>query len=86
MITPGGNCAIYGCSSSRTTAVVSLFKVPFSKEDPYMINWRNKIVDIITRDRIIDSNLRSQIQNCRLHICELHYQEEKLLRRKCYRH
>ena len=82
---PGGNCAIYDCSSSRTTPGVSLFKVPSSKEDPYMINWRNKILDIITRARVVDSSLRSQIQNCRLHVCELHYPEEKLLRRKCYR-
>ena len=67
---PGGNCAIYGCSSSRTTPGVSLFNVPSRKEDPYMINCRNKIVDIITRDRVIDSSLRSQIQNCQLHVCE----------------
>ena len=51
-----------------------------------MINWGNKIVDIITPDRVIDRSLQSQIQNCCLNVCEVHYPEEKLLRRKCYRH
>ena len=37
---------------------------------------------IITRDRVIDLNLKRQIKNQTLHTCELHYPQEKIIRRK----
>ena len=43
-----------------------------------MTNWRNKNVDIITCDRVIETSQQNQIQN------EFQYPKEKLLRRKCY--
>jgi len=64
---PGANCSIFGCSTSRKTKGIA-------------IEWRQKIVQIITRDRVIDQNLKKQIENRTLHTCELHYPEECLLR------
>lgn len=76
---PGANCSIYGCSTSRKTKGIAIFRIP-TGNDEYNTSWRNKIVAIITKDREIDSSLRKQIENKTLHTCELHYPEENLLR------
>ena len=52
------------------------------KDEEYVTNWRNKIVAVITRDRVIDGNLKRQIENRTLHTCELHYPQEKMIHRK----
>ena len=41
----------------------------------------DKVVDINTSARVIDSSLHSQIQNWRLFVCDLPYPEEKLVGR-----
>jgi hypothetical protein len=76
---PGANCSIFGCSTSRKSKGVAIFRVP-TADDEYSTEWRNKIVSIITRDREIDKGLRKQIKGKTLHTCELHYAEETLLR------
>ena len=78
---PGKNCSIFNCYCSRAAAGISFFRVP-TKCDKYSTNWRNKTVAIITRDRVIDLNLKRQIKNQTLHNCELHYPQEKIIRRK----
>ena len=52
----------------------------FQNDDEFNRNWRNKLIQIITRDRENDSNLKGQIQRRTLHICKLHYPEECLIR------
>jgi len=79
---PGANCSIFGCSTSRDHIGISLHRIP-QKDDDFSSNWREKIVQIITRDRVVDQSLRKQIDKRSLHICELHYSDDKLLRRKC---
>ena len=37
---------------------------------------------VITRDRVIDGNSKRQIKNRTLCTCELHYPQEKMIRRK----
>ena len=78
---PGENCSIFNCHSSRAAPGISFFRVP-TKDDEYSTNWRNKIVAVITRDRVIDGNLKRQIKNRTLHTCELHYPQEKMIRCK----
>ena len=69
---PGANCSIKGCSISRRTKGISIFKIPrasnVSQEE-----WRNELVNVITKDRKIDQDLRRQIKEDRLHICERHF-------------
>ena len=36
------------------------------------------MINIITRDREIDSDLRRQINEDRLHICEKHFQPDEM--------
>ena len=78
---PGSHCSLYGCTKSRTTEGLAFFRIP-TKDDKYSTEWRDKLIDIITRDREVDANLRRQIKNRTLHICELHYTESQLSRRK----
>ena len=82
---PGGNCSVYGCSSSRKPRKgkitsetkedkITIVKLPTVKDDKTQI-WRDKLQSFITRDRVMDENLKRQIRNNSLHICELHFQE-----------
>ena len=78
---PRENCSIFNRHSFRAAPGISLFRLP-RKDDEYSANWRNNIVAIITRDRVIDGNLKRAIKNQTLHTCELHYPQEKMIRRK----
>ena len=77
---PKEKCSIFNCHSSRAAPGISFFRVP-TKDDKYSTNWRNKIVAVITRDWVIDGNLKRQIKNLTLHTCELHHPQEKMIRR-----
>ena len=50
----GVNYVVYGCSSARTTAGVSLYR---------SLTLEENIVAVITQDRVIDDNLKRQIKN-----------------------
>ena len=76
---PGSNCSIFGCSTSRKTTGVSIFKVP-GGNDEFNTKWRKNLVHIITRERVIDKDLKRQIENRSLHICERHFSEEDICR------
>lgn len=82
---PGANCSIYNCYTSRTEKFkgVAIFKVPAGK-DEFNSNWREKLICIITKDRVVDKNLRKQIEENRVYICEKHYDAEQIIHRKCY--
>ena len=59
---PGVNYVIYGCSSARTTPGVSLYR---------SLTLEENIVAVITQDRVIDGNLKSEIRNQTLCTCRL---------------
>ena len=76
---PGANCSIYNCSTSRKDKGIAIFKNP-AGDDDFNRKWRENLVNIITRDRVIDQNLQRQINENTLHTCEHHYTEDCLLR------
>ena len=78
---PGANCSIYGCSTSRRNTGIAIFRVTRGK-DEYNTAWRGKLVNVITKDRVMDSALRNQIEKQNLHICEKHFTEESLIIRE----
>ena len=78
---PGANCFIFGCAKSRTTKGLALFVIP-KKGDEWHRDWREKLVNIITKDREIDVDLRDQIEIKSLHICEIHFLDDQLICRK----
>ena len=56
----GSNCSMYGCSNSRNkTNGLGIFRIP-TKDDEYNKNWHNALVQIITKDREVDDQLRDQ--------------------------
>ena len=59
---PGVNYVIYGCSSTRTTPGVSLYRSLTPEEN---------IVAVITQDWEIEDNLKRQIKNQTLCTCRL---------------
>ena len=66
---PGANCSIAGCSTSRRHKGISIFKIPKAKSEvPEYIKWREDLINVIARDRVIDSHLKRQINEDRLHI------------------
>ena len=70
-----------GCSTSRKSKGIAILRVP-TGDDDYSTQDRQKIVDIITCDRVVDQQLKDQIEKRTLHTCELHYTEECLIRNK----
>ena len=69
---PGENCAIVGCSTNCRH--ISLFKLPTAKlNDETTMSWRKAMLNVITRDRVVDSDFRRQINNDKVYICERHF-------------
>ena len=69
---PGANCSIFGCNVSRSKSGIAIFKIP-SGDDDYNTKWREKLIHIITKDRVIDHALKKQITDRKLHVCEKHF-------------
>ena len=69
---PGANCSVKGCSTSRRTKGISIFKIS-KASNVTQEKWRNELMNVITRDREIDQDLGRQIKEDRLHICEKHF-------------
>ena len=59
---PDVNYVINGCSSVTATPGVSLY---------WNLKLEEKIVAVITQDRVIDDNLKSQTENQTLCTCKL---------------
>ena len=71
---------MFGYTKSRTTKGIAIFGIP-KKDDEWHRDWREKFINI-TKGRDIDADLRGQIERKSLHICEFHFTEDQLLRRK----
>ena len=51
------NCSIYGCLNTRNkTKILGVFRIP-TKYDEYSKNWRNVLVQIITKVEVADNQL-----------------------------
>ena len=74
---PGANCSIFGCSTSRSKTGIGIFEVPLRTTD-FNKKWRQELIAIITKDRVVDASLKHQIETNTLHICERHFREEQL--------
>ena len=59
---PGVNSVIYGCSSTTTTPIVSLY---------WSLILDKKDAAVITQNRVIDDNFKRQIKTQRLRTCRL---------------
>ncbi len=78
---PGANCSIFGCSTSRRQSGISIFGLP-KAEDELSRKTRQEWVNVITRNRVIDADLRRQVEEGRVHVCEKHFEEKFIEKRK----
>ena len=79
---PGANCSIYGCSSNRRHSGISIFSLP-KADDKLSIETRKEWVNKITRNRHVDKDLQRQIDKGTLHVCEKHFEDNCIEKRKC---
>ena len=66
---PGANCSIYGCGTSRKHVGVGIFRIPSAK-DEVSTKTREAWLNVITKDRVVDKSLRSQIDKGELYVCK----------------
>ena len=75
---PESNCSIFRCTKSRKTKGLAISGI-LKKNGEWHRDWRQNLVNIITKDRKIDAALRGQIERKLLHICELHFTEDQII-------
>ena len=73
---PGANCSIFGCPVSRRYKDISIFKVP-SGTNEFKLKWRRDLINVITKNRVVDQSLRKQIESDKLYICERHFYKKQ---------
>ena len=78
---PGANCSIFNCNTARGHSGIGIFKIP-GEDDDYSTKWRNQLLNIVTKDRVIDASLKRQIENRAIRICELHFTQDQINHRK----
>ena len=73
-VMPVENCAFVGCSSNRRHKEISLFKLPTAKDETTK-KWRREMLNVKTKDRVVDANSKKQIEKDRVYVCEKHFRE-----------
>ena len=74
---PGANCSIASYDTSRKHKEISIFKIPKAKPG-VPENQMERRSDVITRGRLIDSDLKRKTNEDRLHIYEQHFKKEEI--------
>ena len=80
---PGENCCIVGCGTCRNQKDLGIFKIPSPKD----MQWRKKVLNIISTYRVIDPLFRKRIETSKVYICERHYEKDLIIQCKllfCY--
>ena len=75
---PGSNCSIFGCNTSRRHKGIAIFRLPNAKKDEETAKWSKEMLSIITRDRVMDDNLKKMIEKNNVFVCEKHFREQDI--------
>ena len=73
-VMPGENCAFVGCSSNCRHKQVSLFKLPTVKDETTK-NWRREMLNVITRDKVVEENFKKQTEKDRVYVSKKYFRE-----------
>ena len=73
-IMPGKKFAFVGCSSNSRHKQISLFKLPTVKDETTK-KWRKEMLNVITKDRVVDETFTKQIEKDHAYVCEKHFRE-----------
>ena len=68
---PGANCSIYGCGTSRRNEGVGIFRLPSAKDDNTK-KWRSEILNVISKDRVVNASFKEKIEKNTVYVCEKH--------------
>ena len=71
---PGKNCAFVGCSSNSRHKQISLLKLPTVKDETTK-KWRKEMLNVITKDRVVDETFKKQVEKDHAYVCEKHFRE-----------
>lgn len=69
---PGANCAFPSCGVARHHVGVGIFKIP-TRNDEFHNNWRKKIIDVVTKYRVADKDLKQRLVDGKVYVCEKHF-------------
>ena len=78
---PGKNCCIPNCPTSRSIVGISIFNVPRG-DDEFSLEWRKKLVGVVTKYRVLDASFRLKIEKKDIAICEKHFRDDVKIFRK----
>lgn len=68
------NCAIVGCSIILRHKDISLFKLPTAKANgETSMSWRKTMLNVITKDRLVESDFQQQINKKKVYVCERYF-------------
>ena len=78
----GVNCSIQGCHVSRRFKYrgvsIKVYTLPSHQVIQFETAWRNKkLIDVVTKDRVIDSSLREQINKRTIRVCQQHFRPDQ---------
>ena len=77
---PGANCVFPNCGTNRPKKYdgVGIFRIS-QRKSPLYSAWREEaIITIIKKYRVVDENLKRQIEAWNISICERHYEQDDI--------
>ena len=64
---------------SRKHQRVGIFKIP-TRNDSFYNEWRNNLVDVLIKYRVVDKWLKKRINEGKVYLCERHFIEQDIER------
>ena len=73
------NCVFPGCGVQRIPQYkgIGLFRIPCRKGEFY-IEWMDKIIDVVSRYRVVNKELKQKMIDGKVYICERHFLPEEI--------
>ena len=68
---PGANCAFPECTISRIAKYhgLGIFQIPM-RDDDFHFNWRNNIVAVLWRYKVMEKAVKELMLTGKIYICE----------------
>ena len=83
------NCVLNDCFTNKANksgkyAGISLFKIT-TRSGEFYERWRKEVLNIVSKYRVVNADLKNQIQRGNIYFCEKHYKIEaiELTRKLC---
>ena len=76
---PGANCVFPNCGTNRREKYdgVGIFRIS-QRKSPLYSAWREEVISIIKKYRVVDETFKRQIEAWNISICERHYKQDDI--------